>query len=407
MRNGKSHVLIAGGGVAALEAAIALRELAPDLVDVELLAPEEHFSYRPLAVMLPFDGSADVMRFDLSELAGEVGASVVRGGLTGIDCWRHLAHTSTNRAIEYDVLLVACGASALPALAGAVTFRGPSDASLVRQLLDELAREELRSLAFVVPGGPAWPLPAYDLALLAGWHGAPGAELWLVTPEMEPLQLFGQAASDSVRGLLAARGVHLRTGAYAERFAEGRLELVPDGPLDVDRVVALPRLAGASIDGIPQTIDGFIPVDDHGRVHGIADVYAAGDITSFPVKHGGLATQQALAAAEMIAANAGVDIDPRPFRPVVHGLLLDRFRASLPASGARRDRRARAGDRHGGALVAIREDRGPYLGPFLASTRPRGRDRRRTSGSVAPGGGTPRARCAQAPGRRSNAGVRG
>jgi CBS domain-containing protein len=57
-------------------------------------------------------------------------------------------------------------------------------------------------------------------------------------------------------------------------------------------------------------------------VHGVADVYAAGDITSFPVKHGGLATQQALAAAEMIAANAGCDVDPKPFHPVVHGLLL-------------------------------------------------------------------------------------
>jgi CBS domain-containing protein len=189
-------------------------------------------------------------------------------------------------------------------------------------VLDEIARGEVHSLAFVVPWGPAWPLPAYDLALLAGSHVVPGAELFLVTPEKEPLQLFGRPASDAVRDLLAARGVALRTDAFAERFADGRLELVPDAPLHVERVIALPRLAGAPIDGIPQTIDGFIPVDDHGRVHGVADVYAAGDITSFPVKHGGLATQQALAAAETIAAHAGVDVEPQPFRPVVHGLLL-------------------------------------------------------------------------------------
>jgi CBS domain-containing protein len=114
----------------------------------------------------------------------------------------------------------------------------------------------------------------------------------------------------------------LRTDAYAQRFADGRLELVADEPLDVDRVVALPRLAGAPLDGIPQTVDGFIPVDDHGRVQGVADVFAAGDVTSFPVKHGGLATQQALAAAEMIAATVGASVNPQPFRPVVHGLLL-------------------------------------------------------------------------------------
>ena len=45
-----TRVLIAGGGVAALEAALALRALAEDRVRVELLAPETQFWYRPLAV---------------------------------------------------------------------------------------------------------------------------------------------------------------------------------------------------------------------------------------------------------------------------------------------------------------------------------------------------------------------
>ena len=57
-------------------------------------------------------------------------------------------------------------------------------------------------------------------------------------------------------------------------------------------------------------------------MHGLADVFAAGDITSFPVKQGGIAAQQADAAAEMIAANAGADLTPQPFRPVLRGLLL-------------------------------------------------------------------------------------
>ncbi len=320
-QHGKTRVLIAGGGVAALEAAIALKEFATEFVQVELLSPEQYFSYRPLAVALPFE-HGDPIRFELSELASEIGASVTHGALTGVDAWRHVAYTSTNREIEYDVLLVACGALPMPAIAGALTFRGPSDVDLVRQVLGEIARGEARSLAFVVPSGATWSLPAYELALLAGTHVEQGVELWVVTPELEPLQLFGRPASDAVRELLAARGVGLRTSVYVERFEDGQLELLPEGSLTVDRVVALPRLVGAPIDGVPQTRDGFIPVDAHGRVHGVADVYAAGDITSFPVKHGGLATQQALAAAEMIAANAGCDVDPKPFRPVVHGLLL-------------------------------------------------------------------------------------
>jgi CBS domain-containing protein len=125
-----------------------------------------------------------------------------------------------------------------------------------------------------------------------------------------------------VRELLEERGIALQTGSCPVELADGELRLVPEGTIAADRVVALPRLRGPRIDGLPQTVEGFLPVDAHGQVHGLADVYAAGDITSFPVKQGGIATQQADAAAEMIAANAGADITPQPFRPVLRGLLL-------------------------------------------------------------------------------------
>jgi NADPH-dependent 2,4-dienoyl-CoA reductase/sulfur reductase-like enzyme len=51
-------------------------------------------------------------------------------------------------------------------------------------------------------------------------------------------------------------------------------------------------------------------------------VFAAGDATTFPVKQGGLAAQQADAAAETIAASVGIEIDPQPFRPILRGVLL-------------------------------------------------------------------------------------
>jgi sulfide:quinone oxidoreductase len=42
-------------------------------------------------------------------------------------------------------------------------------------------------------------------------------------------------------------------------------------------------------------------------------VYAAGDITAFPVKQGGIAAEQADAVAEMLASEAGADVTPAPF----------------------------------------------------------------------------------------------
>jgi sulfide:quinone oxidoreductase len=92
--------------------------------------------------------------------------------------------------------------------------------------------------------------------------------------------------------------------------------------VDCDRIVALPRLEGLSLRSIPHDAEGFIPIDNHGRVAGIENVYAAGDGTNFPVKQGGIACQQADAVAEVIAKSAGAPIEPRSFRPVLRGQLL-------------------------------------------------------------------------------------
>jgi sulfide:quinone oxidoreductase len=95
-----------------------------------------------------------------------------------------------------------------------------------------------------------------------------------------------------------------------------------DRPLEADAVIALPQIEGPRLRGLPSDEGGFIPVDAHARVHGVEDVYAAGDGTNVPIKQGGLATQQADAAAEHISARAGAELEPKPFRPVLRGKLL-------------------------------------------------------------------------------------
>ena len=320
-----TRVLIAGGGVAALEAALALRALAEDRVSVELLAPEPQFWYRPLAVAEPFD-LGEVRQFELPELAAAAGATFSLGALTGVDAGGRQAQTSAGSSIPYDALLVACGAGPTAAVPGALTFRGPADTEKIRRLLEEIVAGQVGRVAFVVPWGAVWSLPIYELALMTAAYLAERevghVELALVTPEEEPLQLFGRAGSEAVRELLEGRGIAIQTGSCPVELVEGELRLVPEGTIAADRVVALPRLRGPRIDGLPQTVEGFLPVDPHGQVHGLADVFAAGDITNFPVKQGGIATQQADAAAEMIAANAGADLTPQPVRPVLRGLLL-------------------------------------------------------------------------------------
>ena len=143
-------VVIAGGGVAALEAALTLRELGEGRIRVELLAPEPSFWYRPVAVAEPFD-LGEVRHFDLGQLAEGIGAFVTLGSLTGVDVDRREARTASDAVLRYDALLLACGAVPEPAVAGALTFRGPADSPRMRELLGEIERGEVAKVAFAVP----------------------------------------------------------------------------------------------------------------------------------------------------------------------------------------------------------------------------------------------------------------
>ena len=92
MEAGLSKVVIVGGGVAALEAALALQELAEELVDVELVAPDQNFVYRPLLVAEPF-GAGQVRTFPMQRLAEAAGAGFTEAIVTGVDSDRaHRPH---------------------------------------------------------------------------------------------------------------------------------------------------------------------------------------------------------------------------------------------------------------------------------------------------------------------------
>ncbi len=126
--------------------------------------------------------------------------------------------------------------------------------------------------------------------------------------------------------------------------------------------MALPLVRGPELQGVPAEPEfGFIPVDRHGRVDGLDRVYAAGDATSFPIKQGGLAAQQADAVAEHVAARHGARVEPSPFRPVLRGLLF--------AGGA--ERYLRAPEQGEGAAAARplwwppTKIAGRYLAPYL------------------------------------------
>lgn len=317
------HVLIAGGGVAGLEAVLALSDLAGDAVEVTWVTPEPDFTYRPHLIEESFS-SRPAERLQLEPIARDFGVTLISGRVKAVDAPEHRIVLSDDERIDYGVALICAGATLNAPYASAETLYGRGEPFVIDHCLRDAAANSSRRLALVVPPGVSWPLPLYEAALLAQRRAAEldlSVEIEIVTPEAEPLGMFGLVASEAVAELLAGRRIRLTHGASATE-EDGGFVLHPRGQgLECGAVVTLPTLSGPEISGLTNDRDGFIEVDQHSRVAAIEDVYAAGDGTNFPIKQGGLATQQADAAVEHIAARAGTLESPAPFHPVLRGKL--------------------------------------------------------------------------------------
>jgi sulfide:quinone oxidoreductase len=301
------RVIVAGGGFAAVEALLALRALAEERVTLELIASDSLLRYRPSATGEPF-GADEVVGFELAELAGRAGAAFRRDAVTAVLRSQRAIRLASGQTRGYDSLVLALGARGRTAIPGALTFRDQRDVHHLRRVLDELAEGSVRRVVFAAPPGVAWTLPLYELALMTARHiedEGLAASVALVTPERRPLEVFGRPGSAAVGTLLTDHGVHLICDALPRAVTRDGLELRYDGTVAAERVIAVPQLAGPRLPGVPADWNGFIATDRDGRVGDVPGVYAAGDLTTFPVKQGGLATQQADAAAAAIAAAAG------------------------------------------------------------------------------------------------------
>jgi sulfide:quinone oxidoreductase len=325
-------VVVAGGGVAGLEALLGLRAMAGDRVQLTLIAPDADFSYRPLAVAEPF-ALGHAHRVPLRRFTEDVGAELVLDALESVDDGARELRLSDRSTRSFDALLVAPGGRAVSGVEGATTWWPGGDADTYGGLLQDIDEGYAKRIAIVVPPGAVWPLPAYELALMTAGEaremGQEDVQVVVVTPERAPLSLFGEDASRAVAEELNWAGIELRTGTVVQNASE----------LGMQRVLAVPRVVGRIVEGLPMDEEGFIFAADTGLVEGCERTWAAGDGIVSPVKFGGLATHQARIAAAQIARLAGADDVPDPGEPVLHGRLLvgrrtRRLRGRGDAAGA-------------------------------------------------------------------------
>jgi sulfide:quinone oxidoreductase len=211
------RVVIAGGGIAAVEGMLRVRRLLGDGVAITVVAPEDELRYRPLAVQEPFGGSP--RRYALHKIATDLGIELVKDALERVDPDGQVVHTASGTSLPYDALLLAYGTRSVPAFEHATTFDDANADDTYRGIVQDLEEGYTKRVALLVPEGPAWSLPIYELALQTADRvysmGFDDAQVTVVTPEPSPLAVFGDAASEAVAQRLHTAGVRVVTAATA------------------------------------------------------------------------------------------------------------------------------------------------------------------------------------------------
>jgi sulfide:quinone oxidoreductase len=365
--DGKFTVLIAGGGVAALEAILALTALEQDSIEIELVTPNSSFSLAALSVAQPF-GGGEPRQVDLSEFCAARDVELRLDSLAEVWGEQRRILTGSCEEIPYDALLLAFGARRVGSIPGARPFRGGLDVQWLSRLLGRIESGSTSRVIFALPEGVRWSLPLFELALSTSrWsreRRGEEASLRIVAADLDPLRIFGWQPARRINELLDDAGIELITGTVAERFEDGVLHCEDGHAYPADAVITLPDVFVPDVPGLPQGRGGFIGCDSEMRVDGLESVWIAGDASCFPIMLGGIAAQQAETAAAGIATAAGLEVEPQPFRPMIRSALL---------TGAEPEFLRADMDEEGGGQITTSplwwppiKVAGPRLAPFLA-----------------------------------------
>ena len=304
----------------------------------------------------------------------DLGVTRRHGALGSVDTERHEIFTGGVR-IGYDRLIVATGARSVEGVPGATTFRGPLSAGAV-----EGAPRQRASARDLRGRRPAWMLRSSSCAAS---RRVPGGRM-IVTHERRPLDIFG--ASPRCAAPRAGRAAFIGSDGGRDADRRGRATSTRDGRAAPRRCHdrSLARIRGPWIEGLPGEWTGSSRSTGTPRRRLRMSSPPATRRTG-PIKQGGLAAQQADAAAEAIAAEAGAPVMPRPCRRVLRaGVVLTGERPLYlrrDLDEAQEIIRPLRGDPPGRvpepALVAARQGRGPLPHRLRRRGRPPRREARR------------------------------
>ncbi|MGE3289290.1 MAG: NAD(P)/FAD-dependent oxidoreductase [Pseudonocardia sp.] len=326
-----SKVLIIGGGFAgtwAAAAAVRTRRAAgapDDAVEITLVDGGDDLVIRPRL----YESDPDGMRVPLDRVLGPIGVRRIAATVTDIDTTAHhvtaVGRDGTLLQLGYDRLVLAAGSQVVrPAIEGAQHLFDVDTLPAAAALQGHLGRlagsteGDGRFTAVVVGAG----FTGLELATeLTGRLRALTDEpvrvvlverLSTVGPELGP------GPRPEILSALAETGVDVRLDAEVAAVDRDGVTLVDGTRIPARTVVWTAGMrASALTEQVPGKRDalGRLEVDEHLRVLGVDDVYAAGDTAAALAEPGHVvmqSCQHAVPQGKHVGANVAADLLGRP-----------------------------------------------------------------------------------------------
>lgn len=288
------QVLIVGGGIAGVEAAIHYRK---EGFEVELVSDRPYLFIYPISIWIPV-GTTDFenVAFPLDKLAKRHKFTLTLDRVTAIS-----AHNKTvtlekggERTVSHMVIAVGAGKMKPAGIEHTLSICGaPEQSLLLKEKIDALIRQGSGKIAFgfggnpndssAVRGGPGFELFFNLHHRLTTLGIRDNYEMTFFAPMAEPGVRMGKKALLLMETLFKKNRFASRYGKKIARFEENRVVFEDETTLESDLTMFIPAGNGQLFikeSDLPLNPAGFIRINDYCEIEGVEGWYAIGDASA-------------------------------------------------------------------------------------------------------------------------------
>lgn len=318
------RVVIVGGGIAGVEAAIRYRK---EGFEVELISERPYLYIYPIAIWIPVgSGTFEKTILPLDQLARIHNFSLTVDCVTAIDAKSRsiTLERGGKRTLNHLVIAVGAGKMKPVGIENTLSICGnPEQSLLLKEKIELLVRQGGGKIAFgfggnpndssAVRGGPGFELFFNLHHYLTKLGIRENFEMTFFAPMPEPGARMGEKALSMMRRLFKRNRFDSCYGKKIARFEHNTIIFDDESRLKSDLIMFIP--AGDShpfikASDLPQNRAGFIRINDFCEIEGVEGWYAIGDAAAlegpeWKAKQGHIAEVMARNAAHNSAVSLG------------------------------------------------------------------------------------------------------